>query len=64
MSPFNQKNPEDFDNRMFNDIRELCVCCAKSVVVIAKRYNEDPRLVSKLFIEVYKKINDDAENAS
>jgi len=62
MSRRNRNN--DLDDRMFDDIRELCVCCAKAVVVIAKRYNEDPRLVSKLFIEVYNKINDDVENAT
>ena len=60
MSKF--KKDENFDNRMFDDIRELCICCAKSVVVISQRYNENPRLISKLFLEVYKKINDDLEN--
>lgn len=57
------KFKKEFDDRMFEDIRELCICCAKSVVIIAKRYNEDPRLVSKLFLEVYKEINDAVENA-
>lgn len=47
---------------MFDDIRELCICCAKSIIVIANRHKQNPRLVSKLFIEVYKKINDDLEN--
>ena len=55
---------KDFDDKMFEDIRELCICCAKSVVVISKRYNEDPRLVSKLFIEVYTKINDDLDKST
>lgn len=54
-------NPEP-DPQMFKDIQELCICCAKSVVVISQRYNEDPRLVSKLFIDVYKEINDAVEN--
>ena len=53
-----------FNDKMFEDIRELCICCAKSVVVISKRYDEDPRLVSKLFIEIYKEINDAVENAT
>jgi len=57
------KKDENFDNRMFEDIRELCICCAKSVVVISQRYNQNPRLISKLFLEVYKKINDDLENS-
>jgi hypothetical protein len=61
MSKF--KEDENFDNKMFEDIRELCICCAKSVVVISQRYNQDPRLISKLFLEVYKKINDDLENS-
>ena len=49
---------------MFDDIRELCICCAKAVVVISNRYKEDPRLISKLFIEVYQKINSDLENST
>ena len=54
---------KDFNGQLFEDIRDLCICCAKSVVVISQRYNEDPRLVSKLFIEAYKEINDAVENA-
>lgn len=54
---------KECNGEMFEDIRELCVCCAKSIVVIAKRHNQDPRLVSKLFIEIYKKINDEVDNA-
>ena len=60
MSRFNK---QEFNDKMFEDIRELCICCAKSVVVISQRYNEDPRLVSKLFLEAYKEINDAVENA-
>jgi len=58
------KMNKDFNDKMFEDIRELCICCAKSVVVISKRYNEDPRLVSKLFIEVYTKINDELDKST
>lgn len=57
------KVEKDFNGQMFEDIRDLCICCAKSVVVISQRYNEDPRLVSKLFLEAYKEINDAVENA-
>ena len=57
------KNPNDFNSQMFQDIRELCICSAKAVSVIAKRYNEDPRLVSRLFIDVYQKINDALEKS-
>ena len=57
------KNPNDFDNQMFQDIKELCLCSAKAVIVIAKRYNEDPRLVSRLFIDVYQKINAEVEKS-
>lgn len=52
---------DDFNPQMFKDIRELCICSAKAVSVISGRYKEDPRLISKLFIEVYQKINDDLE---
>jgi len=52
-----------FDNQMFEDIRELCICCAKSVTIIAGRYNEDPRLVNKLYMEVYKTISDMLEES-
>ena len=58
------KNQSNFDNKMFEDIRELCICSAKAVVVIAKRYNEDPRLVSRLFIDAYQKINDEIEKSN
>lgn len=51
------------DSQMYEDIRELCICSAKAVTVIAGRYNEDPRLVSKLYIEVYKTINDMLEKS-
>ena len=54
---------KEFDDNLLEDIQELCTCCAKSVVVIAKRYNEDPIVVNKLFLEVYKEINDAVENA-
>ena len=53
------KRSTDIDPKMLDDIRELCVCCAKAVVVISHRYNEDPRLVSELFHQAYRKINDD-----
>lgn len=52
----------EFDSRMFDDIRELCTCCVKSVVLISEQYKEDPRLVSELFLEAYKKIHADSEN--
>lgn len=51
------------DSKMFEDIRELCVLCAKGIVVIAQEHNENPRLVSKLFIQIYQKINDDVESS-
>ena len=50
-----------FNEQMFTDIRELCCCSAKAVTVISERYNEDPRLVNRLFIEVYQKISDDID---
>jgi hypothetical protein len=57
------KNPNDFDDQMFQDIQELCICSAKAAVVIAKRYNEDPRLVSQLFMDAYQRINDALEKS-
>ena len=57
------KNQSNFDDKMFDDIRELCICCAKSVVVISQRYNEDPRLVSQLFMDAYQRINDALEKS-
>lgn len=45
------------DPQFFDDIRELCILCAKGVVTIANRYNFNPRDVSKLFIELYTKID-------
>lgn len=50
----NVRNP--FNPELFEDIRELCVCCAKGIVIISQRHNENPRLVSKLFLEVFKEI--------
>lgn len=52
------------DSQFFADVRELCVLCAKGVVTIAQRYDFNPKDVSKLFIELYTKINDDVENSS
>lgn len=46
---------------LFTDIRELCICCARGIVVIANRYNENPRLVSKLFIKLFQEINDQVD---
>jgi hypothetical protein len=54
---------EKLNDAFFQDIRELCICCAQGVVVIAKRYNYNPADVSKLFLEVYTKINNDVENS-
>ena len=51
-----------FNNQMFEDIRELCCCSAKAIAIISQRYDEDPRLVNRLFIEVYQKISDDVDN--
>ena len=56
-------NPEP-DPQMFKDIQELCTCSAKAVIVIGKRYNEDPRLISKLFIELYQKINEELDKTT
>lgn len=53
----------EFDSRMFDDIRELCSCCAKSVVVISEKYAEDPRLVSELFLEAYKLVQKGLEES-
>lgn len=49
---------------LFEDIRELCICCAQGIAVISKRYNEDPRVVSKFFLKVFREILDriDKEN--
>ena len=49
---------------LFEDIQELCTCCARSVVVISQKHYEDPRLVSQLFLEAYQKINDDLNKNS
>ena len=39
------------------DIRQLCISCANAVVAIAEKHNEDPRLVSEVFINAYSTIN-------
>lgn len=59
-----KKKNTEVDPKMFDDIRELCVCCAKAVVAISTKYNENPRLVNKLFIEVYTKISDEVEKST
>lgn len=51
------------DPQFFEDIRELCILCAKGVVTIANRYNFNPRHVSKLFIELYTKIDGMVDNS-
>ena len=56
-----QAKKSEFDSNMFEDIKNLCVCCAQSVVVISQRYNEDPRMISKLFLEVYQKIDSELD---
>ena len=53
----NPDNPE-----LFEDIRELCIYCAKGIVIISQRHNENPRLVSRLFITVFNKIVDMVDN--
>lgn len=50
------------DPQMFGDIRELCSCTAKAVAVIGKRYNEDPRLINKLFIQLYQQVDEEVNN--
>ena len=55
--------PRD-DSQFFEDIKELCVLCAKGVVTIAERHHYNPKDVSKLFIELYTKIQNDVENTS
>lgn len=47
---------DPFNPALFEDIRELCVYCAKGIVIVSQRHNENPRLVSKLFLEVFKEI--------
>lgn len=51
------------DPQFFEDIRELCTLCAKGVVTIANRYNFNARDVSKLFIELYSKIDKQVEDS-
>lgn len=47
------------NNELFEDIQELCVCCAKSIVVISSKHNENPKFVSKLFLDIFTKIVED-----
>lgn len=54
-----KNNPNN--TKLFEDIRELCIYCAKGIVIISQRHNENPRLVSKLFLEVFKEIVDRVE---
>jgi hypothetical protein len=54
---------KELPKEMFEDIRELCLCCAKSIAVISNRYNEDPRLICKLFIELFTRISEDVDKA-
>ena len=51
------------DPQFYEDIRELCKLCAKGVITIAQRYNFNPRDVSKLFIQLYTKINEQVEDS-
>lgn len=61
--PMKNKTERMENPQFFDDIRELCILCAKGVVTIANRYNFNPRDVSKLFIELYTRINDEVENS-
>ena len=56
-------NIEKLNDEFVQDIRELCIFCAKGVVVISKKHNLNPEYVSKMFIEVYNKIQSDVENS-
>lgn len=47
---------------LFNDVKELCMCCAKGIVAISNKHKENPKLVSRLFIDVFTKIVEQLEN--
>lgn len=48
---YNSNNPA-----LFEDVRQLCICNAKAISELSKKHNEDPRLITKLFLEIFKLI--------
>lgn len=52
----NTNNPE-----LFEDIKELCIYCAKGIAMLSKKHNVSPQLISKLFVEVFQVILQEME---
>lgn len=50
------------ESRMFEQVRELCVLCAKGIVKISDDTGINPKLIAKFFIEVFQKIIGDMES--
>lgn len=54
---------DNIDSKLVDDVRELCICCAKGIVLLSDRYKIHPEVIAKVFIEVFQKILDDMHRA-
>ena len=50
---------DNMDSKLVEDVKELCICCAKGIVLLSDRYKIHPEVIAKVFIEVFQKILDD-----
>ena len=47
---------DEAEGRMFSQVQELCVLCAKGISKISKDTGIHPELVAKIFIETFQHI--------
>ena len=55
------RHMDEAESRMFDQIRELCVLCAKGISKISKDTGIHPELVAKMFIKTFQHIVDEME---
>ena len=63
MSIFNNHRIDKEQDQLVEDVKELCVCCARGIVLLAERYRMNPKIIAKLFIEVFQQIIEEMDKA-
>ena len=51
-----QEKIDPRESAMFNQIKELCLLCAKGIVKISDATGYPPQLVAKFFVEIFQEI--------